>query len=91
MIRLLTGATRISGRVYRPESGAFEADKQTEEYLVKRGVAVYVGKSDIGVLAEQEEAAPVIEAEAPEDAPVIEAEAPTVEAKKPAAKRGGKK
>ncbi len=91
MIRLLTGATRISGRIYRPESGAFSTDKETEEYLVKRGVAVYAGKSDIGVPAEREEAAPTLEAEAPEDAPVIEAEAPTVEAKKPAPKRGGKK
>lgn len=88
MIRLLTGATRISGRIYRPESGAFEADKQTEKYLVDRGVAVYVGKSDIGVLAEQEEAAPTLEAEAPEDAPDLTAEAPT---KKPTARKGAKK
>ena len=80
MIRLITGATRLGGKVYRPADGAFTADKKTEEYLVKRGVAVYVDGA----------AAPTTHIPEKEDAPVIEVEAPTVEAdtpKKPAAKK----
>ena len=82
MIRLITGATRISGRVYRPESGAFEAGKDVEAHLVKRGVAVYVDGTQAPIIAPSEPVA---------DAPVIEAEAPTVEAdtpKKPAGRKG---
>lgn len=87
MIRLITGVTRLNGRVLRPENGAFEADKKTEEYLVRvAGVAEFVNGT-----AEPTEPEPEPEA----DAPVIEAEEPAVtadapkkpQAKKPAAKK----
>ena len=86
MIRLITGATQISGRLYRPESGAFDAGKEVEKYLVGRSVAEYVDGSTPGVVNET-----ITATETETDAPVIEAEAPTVEAKKPAPKRSSKK
>ena len=46
MIRLTTGVTRLNGCVLRPEDGAFEADRKTEEYLVGQGVAVYTDGTD---------------------------------------------
>ena len=87
MIRLITGATCISGRLYRPESGAFTADKATEDHLVKAGAAVYVdGAAPAEPTPTEPDAdAPVIEPEAP--APTVEADAP----KKPAPKKGAAK
>jgi len=91
MIRLISGATQISGRVYRPESGAFSADPAVERNLISRGVAVKVDGSALSapsIPAEEEVAeepgAPDITAEVPE----VSAEAPT---KKPAAKKPGAK
>ena len=90
MIRLITGVTRLNGRVLRPENGAFEAGKETEAYLVKRGVAVYVDGTAPTEPAPAEPGveAPVIEPEAPTaDAPKVAADTP----KKPAPKKGAAK
>ena len=85
MIRLITGATQISGRLYRPESGAFEAGKEVEKYLVGRGVAEYVDGSTPSVVNETITATePSATEQEPEDAPDLTAETPT---KKPAAKK----
>ena len=91
MIRLITGATLVSGRLYRPESGAFSADKETEKYLINRGVAVAVDNTQ----TTSSEAIAGSEPDAP-DAPDLTAEVPEVSAetptKKPAAKKpAGKK
>ena len=85
MIRLLTGATQLGGKLYRPESGAFKADSKTEAYLVKRGVAEYV---DAPIIAPTEPVADA-PAEVSEPAPDLSAEAPTKKApaKKPSAKK----
>ena len=44
MIILITGATRIGGRLLRPTDGPFEADPKVEARLVRAGVARYCGE-----------------------------------------------
>lgn len=44
MIILITGATRIGGRLLRPADGPFEADPKVEARLVRAGVARYFGE-----------------------------------------------
>ncbi len=81
MIKLITGVTRLNGRVYSPSDGAFSADKATEEHLVKAGVAVYVdGKTPTSAPAKtsKNETAPTLDAEAPS----LDAESPKKKAKK---------
>ncbi len=74
MIRLITGVTRLDGRVLRPSDGAFEASPITEAYLVGRGVAEYVnGAAKAVPEADVPEEVPE---EVSEEAPAIEAEAP---------------
>lgn len=94
MIRLISGATQISGRVYRPESGAFEADPSVERNLISRGVAVKVDGSapaaptSIPTNPATEEAA----TEAAEPAPDLTAEVPeAATAKKTPPKKPGAK
>lgn len=43
MIRMINGACRIGAELMSPQSGAFEAEPQTEKRLVTLGVAEYVG------------------------------------------------
>lgn len=44
MIQMISGCTQIAGEIRSAKSGPFEASPQVEEFLVKRGVAKYVGR-----------------------------------------------
>ena len=97
MIRLISGATQISGRVYRPESGAFSADPAIERNLISRGVAVKVdGSAPAAPVTSVTSATPATEeatTEAAEPAPDLTAEVPEAAATKktPPKKPGAKK
>ena len=81
MIQMISGATRLEGRVLRPESGPFETDPAIEKHLIDRGVAAYVlSKADVMPAEVAQEAV-----EEGEPAPDLTAETPT---KKPPAKKG---
>ena len=71
MIRLISGATRLHGRAYRPEDGAFSADKLIEERLVKAHVAEYVDTT-----SHKSAAKPAQTDKGAEDAPNLNAEPP---------------
>lgn len=88
MIQMISGATRLDGRILRPESGPFEADPVVEKRLIDRGVAAYVLSETDVMPAPEEETEPTAEPTG-EPAPDLTAEAPTKKAppKKPAGKK----
>ncbi len=45
MIRLISGSTRVGNKTFSPDNGAFDAGKESESYIVSRGVAEYVCES----------------------------------------------
>ena len=95
MIRLISGATQISGRVYRPESGAFSADPAIERNLISRGVAVKVdGSAPAAPVTSAIPTNPATEEtpeEAAEPAPDLTAEVPEAATKKTPPKKPGAK
>ena len=95
MIRLISGATQISGRVYRPESGAFSADPAIERNLISRGVAVKVdGSAPAAPTATSIPTNPATEeatTETAEPAPDLTAEVPEAATKKTPPKKPGAK
>ena len=88
MIQMISGATRLDGRVLRPESGPFSTDPAVEKHLIDRGVAAYVLSEADVMPAPAEDVEPTAEPTG-EPAPDLTAEAPTKKTppKKPAGKK----
>lgn len=79
MIKLISGATRIGDRIYRPTDGAFTAERETEERLVALGAAFFVGenRTEAENASNRNESKPK---QAPEAAPVEESDGEDIEA-----------